>query len=347
MTSLQTKILALEKLDEKDPAFKESYKALKIDLRNAFISNRSAANSGTRYTNNENPYNVPVYFDKSINRSEYINRVENDKGALGYNINNWSNSSPLWTSTGVSSDEELGNSDYIAVNGLRLRFIISEGEYMGFSVMNSSSSLSSSIHYVEGWSGSEYQEAQRIANYDSFFQWVDYGAGTITSDAYFKFTVLKVENGIVKTARVDMFSRTDGDPVLAMQVLLLWTSTNLYQQIEFRPRYYLDTALGTVNSDQYGFNVYRWVWNLEDPPQYGDYISDFAPQTHGSCRLEATGIPDLTMSQIRSQSLWNTSSNARGLWYSANTYLDSNAPTRDSLYIRYLHGSFATLPRTL
>jgi hypothetical protein len=128
---------------------------------------------------------------------------------------------------------------------------------------------------------------------------------------YFKFTVLKSVNGIVQIARVDIFSRSE---VLAMQVLIFWKNNNLYHEIEFRPRYYVSTAVGTGE---------------------------------GTAYLEATGIPDLTMAQIKSQGLWNTSTNTRDVLFNVETGLTNDDPTRDSLYIRILHGSFGALPRNM
>jgi len=315
MTTLKEKILALEKMNDTDPAYKPAFQALRTELRAHRAAKKAARGEAMGPSDAVGPSGASEardvnYYD-SIYRADYLNiRNDNERGPLGYYINNWTNKDSNWTSSGQSRDDELGDDNIIAVNGLRLRFYVytdEPGKGIGFIIRNSSTSLSTIAHYTNGWSGSEYQEASRL-NSNSYMEWYDDDSDGIVGP-YFKFTVLKSVNGIVQIARVDMFSRPE---VLAMQVLILWKTNNLYHEIEFRPRYYVSTAVGTGEGYAY---------------------------------LQATGIPDLTMAQIKSQGLWNTSTATRNVLFDVDTELTNADPTRDSLYIRYLHGSFGALPR--
>jgi hypothetical protein len=122
MTTLRDKIKALEKINEKDPAFKAAFQALRIESRALRAAKRAAR--GLEAT--EGPSGARDFsYGDSINRADYVNiRNDNERGPFGYYINNWNNSDSKWTSSGQSRDDELGDGDYIAVNGLRFYFYI-------------------------------------------------------------------------------------------------------------------------------------------------------------------------------------------------------------------------------
>jgi len=293
----------LKQINSNDPNYK--------DLKETYLKKRNEykiASKGLNDTTNE------------FVRTDALNLKFEDSLCQGFYLDNWKSDDKKWTQTPKSYDD-LGDDKTIVVNGLELGFAISENEYMSVLIDESSNTMS--------YNGDPSDSTN--LNYNTLFEWVDYedGPDTITPEAYFKFNVLKVKDrGQVELARIDYFSRLDDndEPVLAMQLLILWKDTkNFYSEIEFRPKYYTNTALGDTGEG---------------------YDGEMNLGSHGQCQVVAYGIHDQTMKQLKEDGVWRSTGNARDVFNPCITSLSSDDLKNDSIYIRYLHASFGKIPRT-